>query len=187
LKGDDGFAGAGGHGEEDAAFTLEDGLDDTVDGDLLVVARVFAGGEIGRGEKAFGNGFGEFFGGAEALPEFGGSGDFGEFAFLAGDEIEFDEGLAVGGVGELEAEHGRVFFGLLETVAGFFVNGFGFDNGEKYALTLSLSPEERGSGTRAEIRATVKSEPNERLAVPIKKLSRKYALTLALSPEERED
>ena len=43
LEGDDGLAGAGGHGEQDAPLALQDGLDGAVDGDLLVVARGLAG------------------------------------------------------------------------------------------------------------------------------------------------
>lgn len=38
LHGDEGLAGAGGHGDQDAPFTLDDGLHRPVDGDFLVVA-----------------------------------------------------------------------------------------------------------------------------------------------------
>src|SRR3989304_1203665 len=54
LGGDFGLASASGHGEQDAALPLEDGLYGAVDGDLLVVAHGCVGlVVVGREEPAF--------------------------------------------------------------------------------------------------------------------------------------
>jgi hypothetical protein len=52
-------------------------------------------------------------------------------AFVAGDEIELDNGGAVSGVGEWDAEDGGVVLRLLEAVGGVFVGGLGLDNCER--------------------------------------------------------
>ena len=46
LEGGVGLAGAGGHDEQDAVLAARNGLDRAVDGDLLVVARRFAGAVV---------------------------------------------------------------------------------------------------------------------------------------------
>ncbi len=38
LEGDYGFAGAGGHGQQDSLFVLQNRLHDPIDGDFLIVA-----------------------------------------------------------------------------------------------------------------------------------------------------
>jgi len=55
VEGDNGFARAGGHCEQHAAFALQDGLDGGIDGNLLVVTRFLAGGQIGRSQQALRN------------------------------------------------------------------------------------------------------------------------------------
>ena len=56
--------------------------------------------------------------------------EMGEMVLLASCEVELDDGGAVGGVGEREAEDCCVVFGLLEAVGRVFVSGFGFDDRE---------------------------------------------------------
>ncbi len=52
MKRDHGLARAGGHGDQNAAFALEDGLHHAVDDDLLVVVRNLAAGQIEGSEQA---------------------------------------------------------------------------------------------------------------------------------------
>ncbi len=49
-------------------------------------------------------------------------------ALFAGREVELDDSLTVGRIGEFNAEHGRVIFGLLQSVAGKFVRRLGLDH-----------------------------------------------------------
>jgi hypothetical protein len=51
--------------------------------------------------------------------------------FQAGEIIEFDDLMPVGRVGELQAEHIRVFPGLLQAISGGFPGGLGFDDGQR--------------------------------------------------------
>jgi hypothetical protein len=46
----------------------------------------------------------------------------------AGGEVELDDAMPVGRIGEFEAEYCRVIFGLLQPVAGKFVRRLGFDH-----------------------------------------------------------
>ncbi len=132
LEGDEGFAGAGGEGEEDAVLVVGDGVEDFFDGDVLVVAgeeitaAVFEGdgGEAVAPEVFVGEGF---------LPEFVGGGEAqwpGDFAFLAGFHVDGVEALAVGGVGEAELEFAGVVLGLGSAFGEELVPGFGFEDGE---------------------------------------------------------
>ncbi len=53
-----------------------------------------------------------------------------DLPFQAGQEIELDDLLAVGGVGELEVEDFGVFLGLLEPFACRLVAGLGLHDGD---------------------------------------------------------
>ncbi len=55
LKGDEGFAGAGGHGEQDAAIARRGRFDRPVDGDFLVVAQALAAEVVIGGEELRGD------------------------------------------------------------------------------------------------------------------------------------
>ncbi len=58
-----------GHGEQDAAHALQDGLDAKVDGNLLEVVRLLAGGQVDWGQQALGSGFvSKPFGSSETSP-----------------------------------------------------------------------------------------------------------------------
>src|SRR5260221_4814254 len=67
---------------------------------------------------------------AEAGPKFAGVGEGAQFALLAGEEIEFDNARAVGGIGEREAQNSGVIFGLLETICRLAIRRLGLDHGE---------------------------------------------------------
>ncbi len=132
LERDQGLARAGGHGEQQAlAPALEHGLHGAVDGGLLVVAGVLAGGVVGGREQAVGGlGVGDAAPLLIALPQLGGRRVRGEHAGQAGEGVELDDLCAVGGVGEHEAQHLSVEFGLLQPVMHGFVGGLGLDHGQ---------------------------------------------------------
>jgi hypothetical protein len=71
LERDIGLPRAGRHREQYAALAVRDRLDGALDRDLLVIARLFAGGEIRRNEQPAGRVIArEFRGKPEARPEF---------------------------------------------------------------------------------------------------------------------
>ena len=110
---------------------MQNGLHGAVNRNALIIARFFAGGQIGGREQAVGNGVvGQFLARPQARPKFGGRGKGFDEPLDAGDEVEFDDFLAVGGVGEFQAEDFGVFFGLLEAIGGLFVFRLGLDDGD---------------------------------------------------------
>ena len=107
-------------------------MNDAVDGNALVVVRDLAGSEIKRREKAVGGGrVVKLVALAVTGPQVGRCWIVGELALATGQEIELDDGGAVGGVGEGEAQDGGVLLGLLEAIGWVFVIGFGLDYGEQ--------------------------------------------------------
>ncbi len=131
LEGDEGLAGAGGHGEEHALLATQNGGKRAIHGDLLVVARNLAGFDVGRSQELpFPIRRFQAEGAFEPGPKVGGRRQFGEGGFLALQEVELDDAFAVGGVGKLEVEHLRVFLGLLQAGGGRFVQRLGFDHGQ---------------------------------------------------------
>lgn len=73
---------------------------------------------------------GELILAAQPGPQFGRRGEGFNRALDARDEVEFDDFLAVGGVGELEAEDFGVVLGLLQTIGGFLVFRLGLGDGD---------------------------------------------------------
>ena len=118
LEGDDCFAGAGRHGDEDAGPAAQDGIEGAVDGYLLVIpGRALGVGMVGD-EELFLRGSGEWRGGLKTRPELGRRGEGIDRVFETGDEVEFDDAGAVGRVGEIQAEERGVVLGLLQAGAG---------------------------------------------------------------------
>jgi hypothetical protein len=99
--------------------------------DALVVAWNLAVGQIEGGEQPVGNGVvGQFLARPQPRPQFGGRGKGFNEPLDAGDEVEFDDFLAIGGVGEFELQDFGVVLRLLQTVGGFFVFGLGLGDGD---------------------------------------------------------
>jgi len=65
----------------------------------------------------------------QAAPEFIPGWGSVDVAFLAGEVVELDDALTVGGVGELQARSRRTLW-LLEPVAGGGVGRLGLDDGD---------------------------------------------------------
>jgi hypothetical protein len=108
----------------------ENGLDGAIDGDFLVVAQRFVGAVEGRRQQPVGVVFGQGLCGAIALPQFDGRWELCELGFTAPEQVDLDDGLAVGGVCEREPQNDRVVFGLLDAVARGFVPRLGFNHGD---------------------------------------------------------
>ena len=129
LKGDEGLAGAGGEGEQDARLAGGDGFQHAVDGDVLVIAAGVGaafvlkrnGGETVAPDVLLGVGLG---------PEFGGGRVAGQFALGALVHVDAVEALAIGGISETNREFPRVVLGLGDTEGEGFGPGFGLDDGE---------------------------------------------------------
>ena len=107
LERHDRLAGARGHGEQDALLALQHGLHGAVDGDFLVVALAlpmagWPGSKAARGFVVF-----DLLAGPKALPQFGGGWKSVSQALLAGGKVELDDAMAIGRVGELQAEDSR--------------------------------------------------------------------------------
>ena len=102
---------------------------DTIDGDLLVIADVPSSALIGKGDcgKAVppGVGFRE-----RHPPQFIRRGITRFFAFVAGLHVDAVDRLPVGGVGESQFHLARVLFGLPHPFRRGFVPRFGFDDGQ---------------------------------------------------------
>ena len=129
LEGDVGLAGAGGHREQDARLTLEHGLDGAVDRRLLVVARVAAGLTVAGGLQRVGGLVGELLAGPATPPEVDRRREGRQLSLEPGRVIELDHAVAVGRVGELEAEDLGIVLGLLQALARGLVLGLGLDHG----------------------------------------------------------
>ena len=129
MEGDEGFAGAGGEGQQDAPPAVGDGFEHALDGDVLIVAAGVGaalvlerdGGEAVAPGVRLGEGHG---------PEFVGGGEAGSFAFAARFHVDGVDALAVGGIGEADGEAAGVFLGLADALGEGDVPGFGFDDGE---------------------------------------------------------
>ena len=100
LKRHYGFPGARRQGQQHAALALQDCLHGAVDGDLLVVAG-FDADQVSGSQQAVGALFAQALGGGEPPPQFVGSRKTGQLPFLAGGVVEFQEGMTIGGIGEL--------------------------------------------------------------------------------------
>ena len=98
--------------------------------DLLVVARVAARFAVAGRLQRVGGLVGELLVALQALPEVGGRGEGVELGLKAGRVVELDDAVAVGRVGELEAEDLGVVLGLLEALARRLVLGLGLDHGD---------------------------------------------------------
>ena len=111
LKRDEGFAGAGGKGQQDAIFSGGDSFEDAVDGDVLIIAALVEAAFVFEGNSgksiAPGIGFGE-----RDVPEFLGCGVTIDDAFLAGGHVHAIQSVAIGRVGEPNSELICVIFRL---------------------------------------------------------------------------
>jgi len=133
LEGDGGFAGAGGHGEEDAIAPFTHGIQDMLNGVVLIIpgfpgaAAVFEGdgGEAVTPLIFTGKGFG---------PEFVGAGVGIDIGFSASFHVDLVDAEAVGGVGEADFEFFGVVFGLADAFGVVEVSLFGFDDSEFVAF-----------------------------------------------------
>ncbi len=136
LEGGEGFAGAGGHDEDEAIAALGDRFERLVDGVDLVVAGQFAAAVavVVLGDQV-GAIVGDAFVQAVFAPELGGAGEFGEgdfgFGLVGVGGVVEDEAVAVAAEGEGDVEHFGVFKGLLHSLADRFVVVFGFDHGDR--------------------------------------------------------
>jgi len=70
-------------------------------------------------------------------PQFGGRRKIAPQGFPAGKKVEFENLLAVGGVGEFEAENFGVVFGLLQAVGGRFVGGLCFNDCDRVICAIA--------------------------------------------------
>ena len=113
LKRHAGLASAGGQGGEHALLAEQDGLDHAVDRDLLVVARHLAGDQVEGFEQVGRGGIRQRRCRRQPLPEFGRCGEAIHLALGADGVVDLDDTVAVGGIGELEAENLGVLSGLL--------------------------------------------------------------------------
>ena len=133
LEGDEGFACACGHGQEDAGLVLIDGFEGVFDRVVLVVAgfpgaaAVFKGGS---GEAVSP----EVFLAEGEVPEFFGGGVLGDVGFGSGLPVDLVDAASVGGVGEAGFEFFGVVFGLGDALGIGEVSFFGFDDGEFFAF-----------------------------------------------------
>jgi hypothetical protein len=136
LEGGEGFAGAGGHDEEEPISALGDRFEGLVDGVDLVVAGCFAAAVaiVILGDQGLAI-VGDAFVQAVFAPEEGGAGEFGEGEFGVGvvgvGGIVEEEAVAVAAEGEGDVQHVGVFEGLLHALADRFVVVFGFDDGDR--------------------------------------------------------
>ena len=111
LKGDGGFAGAGGEGEQDAGLTAGDGLQGARRGDVLIEADLPAAALVGIGNGGEAIAPGIFLGEA-AGPELLGRGEGGHRSLFAAGHVDGIDAEAVAGEGEAEAELVGVVLGL---------------------------------------------------------------------------
>src|SRR2546429_495879 len=95
VEGDDRFAGAGGHREQDAFLSLQDCCQRTIDRALMVIPAAFVA-RIGRCQKALGDGLRELHPGLVALPQLVWTGIGCNNAFLTGEVVELQDVVAVG-------------------------------------------------------------------------------------------
>ena len=111
---------------------LQDRLDGPVDGDLLVVALALADrGDWRASAAASALGRRSGLAALVAAPRVRRALGNRASSLPAGGVVELDDLVAVGGVGELQAKHLRVFLRLLQAVAGSLVGGLGLDHRER--------------------------------------------------------
>ena len=133
LEGDEGFACACGHGEEDAGLALIDGFEDVLDRVMLVVAGFPGATAIFKGDK--GKTIApEIFLAEGEVPECFGGGVLGDVGFGSGLPIDLVDAASVGGVGEAGFEFFGVVFGLGDALGVGEVSFFGFDDSEFFAF-----------------------------------------------------
>ncbi len=116
------------HGEQDAPRALQDRLHGPVDGDLLVVARGIAGDMVIRGQELVRETPFEPKSSLQPGEQLGGCREGRKLGLASGQEIEFDDPVAVGGIRELEAEDFGIVLRLLQTCARRIGFRFGLDH-----------------------------------------------------------
>ena len=129
LKRHHGFPGARRHREQHAALALQDRLHGAVDGDLLVVAGLDAD-QVSRSQQPRGGLLAELLGGHEALPQFVGRRKTGQLPLLAGGVVEFQDGMTIGGIGELHPQNLGIVLRLLHSGSGWVGLGLGLHYGD---------------------------------------------------------
>jgi len=123
-----GLSRAGRHRHEQAAPAGQDRLYHAVDRDLLVVALALADHMVEGREQLTGLGVAEAGCPPVAAPEVFGRRIVRPAPLAPGEEVELEDLLPVGRVGELEPEHRRVVLRLLEAVGRQLVVGLGLDD-----------------------------------------------------------
>ena len=122
LESDGGLPRSGAQRQQDALTPRDDGLDGTVDGDLLVVPQRPASVPVGRGQQPLGRcTVHKALRHALPPPELLGRWKCVEGPFHAGRVVDLDDFHAVRRIGELEAECFGVVTRLLEALCGVLV------------------------------------------------------------------
>ncbi len=132
LEGDRGLARARRHRDEHAAAPAEDGFDDAVDRDRLIVAVSLPDGVVERCEQAGGDRrVAQAAVGPVSLPQFVRGRVVASGLLEAPGVVELDDVVPVGGIGELQPQHLGIVLRLLEAVGGGLVAWFRLDDGER--------------------------------------------------------
>ena len=136
LEGHIGLARAGGQRGEDAFLAHQNRLDHALDGNLLVVTRHLAGGQIEGLQQVLCPILRQVCCTGQAGEQLIGCGVTIYLLLGAGGVVDLDDAVAVGGVGELEAKDFSVLAGLLH--AGFSGQSdlFGFHHGQRIVATV---------------------------------------------------
>ena len=131
-----GLAGARGQCRQDACSPGQDGLDDALDRDALVVAWNLARTQVERLQQRLACLGGQGGSGAQTLPEFVRRRIALDLLFSASEIVDFDDAPAVGGVSEFQAEGFGIVAGLLD--AGFRrdADPLGFDDGQRQVASV---------------------------------------------------
>ena len=133
LKGDAGFAGARGQGQEDAILAGGDGLQHTIDGVMLVIASLPAAASVFKGDcaEAIPPEVGLLEGG---IPELFRAWKGGNMLLLAGLHVDPVDTQAVGGKGETGLEAGCVALGLAHALGVREAAALGLNHGQFMAF-----------------------------------------------------
>lgn len=121
LERDYGLSCASRHGDKHPVFPAHDGIDGTIDCDLLVVTRRAFGVVVEGRENPLDCGRGQRRGAIQTCPEFVRGWETIDASLNPCGEVELDDAFAVCGIGEFQIENLGVFFGLREACAGSFV------------------------------------------------------------------
>ncbi len=129
LEGDEGFAGAGSHGQQNSVTPFANGLQHMLNGVVLIVAGFPGAAAVFKGDvgEAIAPRIRFAVGG---LPEIVGGGVLEDSAFGPGTHVDLVNADAVGGVGEAGFELLGVVFGLADAFGDGGIALFGFDYGE---------------------------------------------------------